>query len=498
MAIYHFAGQVLSRSAGRSSVAASAYRSAQKMTDSRTGEIHDFTRKAGVDHSEVMTPDHAPAWMSDREALWQSVEEVERRKDAQLAREFNIALPVELSHEQQRELMRDFVHTEFVSRGMVADCNMHDLASHNPHFHAQLSMRSIEGEGWGKKNRDWNDKGLLEHWRKAWADTANRHLERAGLSERIDHRSLADQGINDREPQKHLGQHAVAVERKTGEPSRRRQDWQEAMQTRAQEAAATKMQEASIAAELATAERELEILGLDLAELQLDEKVAAAQRAERLPRAPAPMSADETRRALAQAREHFEEPATIADRADVVMDARLRAVEAQRKFEDVDLEAGKRRGHVEEGRKRLKTTRQQLSKWKEEHPFMRWWHEHVRPVKAVQTMEQRIAKIESKMPQVVEAAKRADSRLNTALNEHVQARDELITTRQGLIEKLELLAKPERERIAELELKLSQALEREAPPEAHKPDLDAMQATPARWVDGERSEPQRSYPRPKG
>jgi predicted nucleic acid-binding Zn-ribbon protein len=499
MAIYHYSGQVVTRSAGRSSVAASAYRSAVKMTDARTGEVHDFTRKEGVYHSEVMTPDHAPAWMSDREALWQSVEEVERRKDAQLAREFNIALPVELTTQQQIDLARDFVKKEFVDRGMVAQLDLHDLLSHNPHFHAMLSMRDIEGDGWGKKNRDWNDKALLQHWREAWAETANRHLAQAGHAVRIDHRSLADQGANDREPQTHMGQHATAVERKTGEPSRRRQDWQEAMQARAQEAAAAKVEEAALAAELAVAQHQVEVLELDLAEAELDQRIKPrpVPQPERLPRAPARAST-EIRRDLEQVRGQFEEPSTIVDRSDVVLQARKRAAEAQRRLEDMELEAGKRRNHVDDGRERLKSTRKQLSAWKSEHPFMRWWHEHVLPVKAAQAMERTITKIEGKLPDIVKAAKRSDAQIKAALQEHIQARDGLLATRQGMIEKLEVLAKPERERLAQLELELSKAIEREKPSEVQQPKPEPAQAQPARWVDGERSEPSRSYPRPRG
>lgn len=130
---------------------------------------------------------------------------------------------------------------------------------------------------------------------------------------------------------------------------------------------------------------------------------------------------------------------------------------------------------------------------------MRWWHEHVRPVKAAQDMERTIASLEAKLPDAVKAVKSADAQLKVALQEYIQARDGLLETRQGMIEKLEELAKPERERIAQLEVELSQALEREKPKQAPEPPQAMEQAQPARWVDCERSEPARSsYPRPRG
>ncbi|RUR51946.1 MobQ family relaxase [Vreelandella populi] len=299
MSMYHFSGQVISRSDGRSSVEAAAYRSAAKLVDNRTGETHDYRRKKGVTHSEILAPDHAPSWMLDRTRLWDSVEAIEKRKDAQLAREFNVAFPIELTYEQNLALMRDFVQVEFVERGMVADCNMHDLNSHNPHFHVMLSMRTIDGDGWGKKNRDWNQKELLEHWRKAWADTANKHLERAGRSERIDHRSLVDQGITDREPTRHLGPHAVAFEKRTGEKSRRR-EW---IEERAQAAAAAKIQEATIAAEIVVAQREVEVLRLDLEEVRVP--VEAKPEQDNIDSA---LSSDEIRLQLEQARQKLFDP----------------------------------------------------------------------------------------------------------------------------------------------------------------------------------------------
>lgn len=197
MAIYRFSATVISRSKGRSSVAAAAYRSGSELEDQRTGVTHDYTRKGDVQHSEILAPDNAPEWMRDREALWNGVESAERRKDAQVAREVQLALPRELSTEQQIELVHGFARDEFVARGMVADVSVHSHVASDggeqPHAHIMLSMREVEGEGFGAKVRDWNSADLLEHWREQWAEHANEHLLAAGIDARVDHRSLAVQ-----------------------------------------------------------------------------------------------------------------------------------------------------------------------------------------------------------------------------------------------------------------------------------------------------------------
>lgn len=209
MAIYHFSGQVISRSAGRSSVAAAAYRSAERLFDERQGVFHDYQKKAeDVLHKEILKPDNAPEWVLNREKLWNEVEKTEKRKDAQLAREFNIALPREFSLEQNVELVREFMQKEFVDRGMIADVCIHEGKSHGgerqPHAHVMLTMREISEEGFGKKVREWNSKELLLQFREAWANTANLHLAKAGLDINIDHRTLEAQGI-DLYPQNKIG-----------------------------------------------------------------------------------------------------------------------------------------------------------------------------------------------------------------------------------------------------------------------------------------------------
>lgn len=194
MAIYHLSAKVISRAGGRSSVAAAAYRTAGRLRDDRQGLEHDYSRKGGVVHSEIMAPESAPDWMRDRDQLWNAVEAVEKRRDAQLAREIEVALPRELDRGERLELLRGFVQREFVDRGMIADVAIHEGKARDghgqPHAHVMLTMRELTGEGFGKKDRSWNAPDLLMGWREAWARDANTALELAGRSERIDHRSL--------------------------------------------------------------------------------------------------------------------------------------------------------------------------------------------------------------------------------------------------------------------------------------------------------------------
>lgn len=236
VAIYHCSAKVIGRSSGRSATGAAAYRAGEKIVDHRTGLIHDYTRKGGVDHAQIIAPAGAPEWATDRSALWNEVEAAEKRKDAQLCREVEVAIPRELTVDQQRQLVLDFAREQFVARGMVADVAFHHQDGENPHAHILLTTRTIGPDGFGQKAREWNDRALLEQWRSQWAEHANRALERAGHAERIDHRSLADQGI-DRQPTQHLGPTATAIERRTGEPSQRRLDQQAALE-RLQAAAA--------------------------------------------------------------------------------------------------------------------------------------------------------------------------------------------------------------------------------------------------------------------
>ncbi len=228
MAIYHFSAQVLSRGKGQSAVAAAAYRSGDKLQDERTGEDKFYHREVTPD-SMILAPSNSPEWMKERERLWNAVEKAENRKDSQLAREINIALPVELSNGQQKELIRDFVQKEFVDKGMIADICIHRDDSNNPHAHVMLTTREIMGDGFGKKNRDWNNKELLNQWREEWSNHTNKSLERVGVQERISHLSHEARGL-EQLPTVHLGHVASEMEKRgietpQGDINRDRQEY---------------------------------------------------------------------------------------------------------------------------------------------------------------------------------------------------------------------------------------------------------------------------------
>ena len=209
MAIYHLRATMISRSQGRSATAAAAYRVAERIEDRRTGLVFDYAARGGVDHTEIIAPDHAPDWVRDRSELWNRVEEAETRKNSQVAREVRVALPAELTHAQRLELVREFVRSQFVDRGMVADIALHAPGrigdERNHHAHILLTTREVDAEGsvsdggsvprggFTTKNRDWNKVEVLEGWREAWARDSNAALERAGIEDRVDHRTLVAQ-----------------------------------------------------------------------------------------------------------------------------------------------------------------------------------------------------------------------------------------------------------------------------------------------------------------
>ena len=188
---------MISRSQGRSVTAASAYRVAERIEDRRTGLTFDYAARGGVDHTEILAPDHAPDWVRDRSELWNRVEESETRKNSQVAREVRVALPDELTHAQRVALVRDYAQTQFVDRGMVADIALHAPGragdERNHHAHILLTTREVDADGFTTKNRDWNKVEVLEGWREAWARDSNAALERAGVEDRVDHRTLVAQ-----------------------------------------------------------------------------------------------------------------------------------------------------------------------------------------------------------------------------------------------------------------------------------------------------------------
>ena len=227
IAIYHLSIKIISRGKGKSAVAAAAYRAGETITNEYDGITHDYTRKGGIVHTEILLPAHAPAAYAERAVLWNAVEKVERYKTAQLSREIEIALPAELTREQNISLVHRYVSEQFVSAGMCADVCVHDKGDGNPHVHIMLTLRPIEPDGtWGQKSRqdgkrkipttDWNERERAEDWRKAWAAYCNGALRLAGkLTEdnALDHRSYERQGI-EQIPTVHLGAAASQMEKR--------------------------------------------------------------------------------------------------------------------------------------------------------------------------------------------------------------------------------------------------------------------------------------------
>lgn len=243
MDFFHCPIKIISRNKGRSAVAASAYISATRMENTWDGTTHDYTRKRHVVYSTVMLPEHAPPEYADRNVLWNSVEWSEKTRDAQLARAVELALPTELTHEQNIALIRKFVQETFVDRGMCADVAFHDKGDGNPHVHIMLTMRALQEDGrWAPKSRlvynldangncipakqkgrwkthkentvDWDDRGNAEIWRAAAADAINEALREAGFTQGfVDHRNYARQGKN-RIPMVHEGPDARAMEKR--------------------------------------------------------------------------------------------------------------------------------------------------------------------------------------------------------------------------------------------------------------------------------------------
>jgi ATP-dependent exoDNAse (exonuclease V) alpha subunit len=226
MAQFSMRVQVIKRSTGRSSVAAAAYRSGEKLHDERQGITHNYLNRGGVDHKEILLPENAPSWVQglDRETLWNVVEVNEKRKDSQTARELRLMIPRELAPDERITMVRDFVQRSFVDKGMIADLCFHNkIASdglEQPHAHVMLTMRPLTNDGFGDKSRhdwvpdpdgrthddgrpvmvvcnksSWNCPDYYEQCRENWENTANAALETAGFTQRIDRRSYLEQGV---------------------------------------------------------------------------------------------------------------------------------------------------------------------------------------------------------------------------------------------------------------------------------------------------------------
>lgn len=315
VAIYHFSVQSIG--GGRSAVAAAAYRSGERMEDRNTGEVHDYKRRGGIlrEDGDVLLPQGAPRWASDRQELWNRAQEAERNKDgtmrknARVAREWEVALPHELTREQRTELGREFGQRVADRYGVAVQLDFHAPGgkgdNRNWHIHVQATSRELGPDGFGPKatydraDRDLKAQGLpngkaqLNELRKSWGDLANRALERAGHDVRIDHRSLADQRAEarergdqdkarelDRDPTKHMGPAVTAMER--GKPLYR--NGQEVPDRWQRPPKQTEVGDANrrieLAAELGKVQREKESVGRSIVDTETSLSAALKERSD--------------------------------------------------------------------------------------------------------------------------------------------------------------------------------------------------------------------------
>ncbi|MCL2638919.1 MAG: MobA/MobL family protein [Oscillospiraceae bacterium] len=213
---------------------ASAYRSGERLHNEYDGITHDYTNKSGILHTEILLPENAPREYSDRANLWNAVEKAERGINARTAREIEIALPRELSADEQIKLTREYVNNNFINRGMCADISIHsghkhrrdqeheeakhdkEIYQNNPHAHILLTTRPLDENGFVKSKtpfREYNEKQYVHLWREEWANAQNREFERMGLETRVSHKSNADRGLEN-EPTIHMGHKNTALERR--------------------------------------------------------------------------------------------------------------------------------------------------------------------------------------------------------------------------------------------------------------------------------------------
>lgn len=256
MAIYHLSIKTISRAAGRSATAAAAYRTGERITDERTGDRHDYRARRGVESTRLILPDSAPDWAHDRAALWNAAEQAETRKNSTVAREFELALPGELNASERQRLAHDFARELVQRHGCAADVAIHspgregDLRNH--HAHILLTTRRLGPDGFGEKTRELDDQksGQVNAWRERFAQLQNERLTAAGIEARVDHRRLDRQGLQ-RLPGGHLGPTATAIERRTGQPSRKRLDLERAARPARDELDQTEQTIQTLSAELA-------------------------------------------------------------------------------------------------------------------------------------------------------------------------------------------------------------------------------------------------------
>ena len=353
MAIYHLSVKTISRSAGRSATAAAAYRAGCQITDERTGEIHDYRRKGGVESAALILPDNAPEWARARAQLWNAAEQAEKRKNSTVAREFEVALPAELDAAKRQELAHAFARELVKRHGCAADVAIHapskESDDRNHHAHILLTTRRLGPDGLGEKTRELDDqktgKVLVTEWRERFATMQNERLREAGHTVQVDHRSHAERGL-DAEPTRHLGPAATGYERRTIQRSRKGQQHDRDVLER--------LQRAREAGEL---ERQGKAVERSIIDLSGDLEAAKRQRAERqrIER----MTSTELAQEIGRLR-----PLPVADLVE--RDQAVR--EAAARLEQ--LSAQHQAGQQQEAR-----AKEQAEQWREQHKVQAWLHD---------------------------------------------------------------------------------------------------------------------------
>ena len=353
MAIYHLSVKTISRSAGRSATAAAAYRAGCQITDERTGEIHDYRRKGGVESVALILPDNAPEWARARAQLWNVAEQAEKRKNSTVAREFEVALPAELDAAKRQELAHAFARELVKRHGCAADVAIHapgkESNARNYHAHILLTTRRLGPDGLGEKTRELDDqktgKVLVTEWRERFATMQNERLREAGHTVQVDHRSHAERGL-DAEPTRHLGPAATGYERRTSQRSRKGQQHDRD--------ALERFQRARVAGEL---ERQGKAVERSIIDLSGDLEAAKRQRAElqRIER----MTSTELAQEIGRLR-----PLPVADLVE--RDQAVR--EAAARLEQ--LSAQHQAGQQQEAR-----AKEQAEQWREQHKVQAWLHD---------------------------------------------------------------------------------------------------------------------------
>lgn len=415
MAIYHCSVKTFSRRNGQSATAAAAYRSGEKLLDEQTGELHDYRKKGGVISATMILPSHAPAWASDRARLWNEVERAETRINSTVAREFEIALPHELSPDDRERLAHEFARELVEKHGFAADVAIHAppefqkggtgkvIDNQNHHAHILLSTRRLGPNGFTEKTREFDAKGrsdkaselfgpaLIEHWRERFAVLQNQFLKAAGVEQKVDHRSHQARGLAT-EPTRHLGPAAVGFERRTGLDSEKRMS--EALAVRAVDERA----------------QELDGAVRELAELDEQEAVIAAE-------------LTENQRYVAMDEAELSEVISHVQPTDIDRQVESSWEVSQAKRDVRELES-----------KRDRVARQ-IESWEEEHRFTTWLNSRGIGGAKLDGLRTGLAQLDSQitkaMRKVREVVEVANERLWPEYNRRLTLFDELIELRKA-------------------------------------------------------------------